>query len=377
MLRGEKYFLSAENGGRGLTKKQVLDCLQEYTKRDENHPVREWSVKKALMLIAGMVPEDELLLDQPSFTLDGDDRDLVKSYIDAKKALALTLDECEAKDDRSLRVRRFDADGIRFSLRMDSSADLLNNPEEALAQIEHHQLPLHFYAKVAERLFSDEFYFRDVPLFGFFHDDSRESGGSAVLEAIDCEIREQLKRSLRAEQRRYCDLLPMVRPGQPPEQQGFRSIYEEIDLETLEGDASGIPDDVLLNTTEIPDVASWDEPTMQADSANEDELEIIPGVTVGDMRRMLDEKSPAYCPRLLAAIKTKIGLMPREQEVLTQESVYGRFARRESVRFLKELGVVNTKDKSKDPAPATEDEKAVARILGREKARTQGRPNNC
>lgn len=304
MLRGEKYFLSAENGGRGLTKKQVLDCLQEYTKRDENHPVREWPVEKALMLIAGMVPEgeDELLLVQPLFTLDGDDRDLVKSYIDAKKALALTLDECEVKKDRSLRVRYFNADDIRFSLRIDSSADLLNNPEEALAQIEHHQLPLCFYAKVAERLFFDEFYFRDVPLFGFFHDDSRESGGCAVREAIDCEIREQLKKSLRAEQWRYCDSLPMVRPGQSPEQQGFRSIYEEIALETLEGDASGIPDDVLLNTTEISDVAPRDEPSQQADSANEDELEIIPGVTVGNVRALFNRNGDRYSSELAAAV---------------------------------------------------------------------------
>lgn len=376
MLRGEKYFLSAENGGRGLTKKQVLDCLQEYTERDENHPVREWSVEKALMLIAGMVPEgeDELLLVQPLFTLDGDDRDLVKSHIDAKKALALTLDECEVKDDRSLRVRRFYADGIRFSLRMDSSADLLNNPEEALAQIEHHQLPLCFYAKVAKRLFFDEFYFRDVPLFGFFHDDSRESGGCAVREPIDCEIREQLKNSLRAEYLRYCDSLPTVRPGQPPEQQGFRSIYEEIDLETLEGDASGIPDEVLLNTTEIPDVAPRNEPTQQADSVNEDELEIIPGVTVGDMRRMLDEKSPAYCPRLLAAIKTKKILMPDEPKLLKRETVYGNKAYREAGHFLKELGVASTKDKSENPAK--EDLKAVKRILCRAHTKVEGRPKN-
>lgn len=106
-----------------------------------------------------------------------------------------------------------------------------------------------------------------------------------------------------------------------------------------------------------------------------DEHEIVPGITVGDVRAMIDANSPAYCPRLLAAIQTKIALMPRES-VLRNDTVYERYAKTESVSRLKALGVVNPKDKSRNPDPADLDVNAVARILCRKHKKKEGHPGS-
>lgn len=106
-----------------------------------------------------------------------------------------------------------------------------------------------------------------------------------------------------------------------------------------------------------------------------DDHEIVPGITVGDVRAMIDANSPAYCPRLLAAIQTKIALMPRES-VLRNDTVYERYAKTESVSRLKALGVVNPKDKSRNPDPADLDVNAVARILCRKHKKKEGHPGS-
>lgn len=106
-----------------------------------------------------------------------------------------------------------------------------------------------------------------------------------------------------------------------------------------------------------------------------DDMEVVPGVTVGNLRAMIDEKSSAYCPRLLAAIQTKIALMPRES-VLRNDTVYERYAKTESVSRLKALGVVNPKDKSRNPDPADLDVNAVARILCRKHKKKEGHPGS-
>lgn len=110
-------------------------------------------------------------------------------------------------------------------------------------------------------------------------------------------------------------------------------------------------------------------------AAAPDDMEVVPGVTVGNLRAMIDEKSSAYCPRLLAAIQTKIALMPRES-VLRNDTVYERYAKTESVSRLKALGVVNPKDKSRNPAPADLDVNAVARILCRKHKKKEGHPGS-
>lgn len=110
-------------------------------------------------------------------------------------------------------------------------------------------------------------------------------------------------------------------------------------------------------------------------AAAPDDMEVVPGVTVGNLRAMIDEKSSAYCPRLLAAIQTKIALMPRES-VLRNDTVYERYAKTESVSRLKALGVVNPKDKSRDPDPADLDVNAVARILCRKHKKKEGHPGS-
>lgn len=110
-------------------------------------------------------------------------------------------------------------------------------------------------------------------------------------------------------------------------------------------------------------------------AAAPDDMEVVPGVTVGNLRAMIDEKSSAYCPRLLAAIQTKIALMPRES-VLRNDTVYERYAKTESVSRLKALGVVNPKDKSRNPNPADLDVNAVARILCRKHKKKEGHPGS-
>lgn len=110
-------------------------------------------------------------------------------------------------------------------------------------------------------------------------------------------------------------------------------------------------------------------------AAAPDDMEVVPGVTVGNLRAMIDEKSSAYCPQLLAAIQTKIALMPRES-VLRNDTVYERYAKTESVSRLKALGVVNPKDKSRNPDPADLDVNAVARILCRKHKKKEGHPGS-
>lgn len=112
--------------------------------------------------------------------------------------------------------------------------------------------------------------------------------------------------------------------------------------------------------------------------------EIVPGVTVDAIRAMLNKDSPAYCPRLLAAVMTKIAIMPREREdaqgfaelPAVKESVYKKAVEEESVEHLRSVGVVSCTDGSKDPDPAKEDIASVCRILWRTLDGKPGRPKN-
>ena len=103
-----------------------------------------------------------------------------------------------------------------------------------------------------------------------------------------------------------------------------------------------------------------------------DEHEIVPGITVGDVRAMIGANSPAYCPRLLAAIQTKKDLMPNEA-LMENESAYNRMAKRKAIPILMQLGVENPKEKGK---PADLDVNAVGRVLCRTRKKLEGRPKN-
>ena len=104
--------------------------------------------------------------------------------------------------------------------------------------------------------------------------------------------------------------------------------------------------------------------------------EIAEGVTVADIRAMIDPKAPTYCPRLLASILTKKELMPKEAVLLKRETVYKAKAKDCSVTYLRKLGVINGNEKNKfdNPEPSKEDQKAVARILCRTPDYGNGRP---
>ena len=102
-----------------------------------------------------------------------------------------------------------------------------------------------------------------------------------------------------------------------------------------------------------------------------DDYEIVPGVTVGSIRAMIDANSPVYCPRLLAAIQTKKELMPKEVLLLKNESAYNRMVKKGAITVLMELGVESPKKKGK---PADLDVNAVGRILCRTHKKSEGRP---
>lgn len=112
--------------------------------------------------------------------------------------------------------------------------------------------------------------------------------------------------------------------------------------------------------------------------------EIVPGVTVDDIRAMLDKDSPAYCPRLLAAVMTKIAIMPREEKdaqgfaelPAVKESAYKNAVEKESAKHLKSVGVVSCNDGGKNRDPAKGDIASVCRILWRTLDGKNGRPKN-
>lgn len=124
-----------------------------------------------------------------------------------------------------------------------------------------------------------------------------------------------------------------------------------------------------LKTEELPDIGC---------------MEVVPGVAVSDLRAMLDCNSPMYCPRLLAAILTKIEIMPDEKKDKdgivrlhpNKESLYNAEVKRKAMELLESLGVVSCTDKSRDPSPAKGDAIAVSRVLWRTLDGKNGRPKN-
>lgn len=153
-------------------------------------------MSKALKLLAG-IRSDAFINSgyDPAFPLDDDDLQLAEALNDAERALALVLNDCEDVKHRKPRMRFFDVESIRFALRINDDVDLLE-PGECLARIGNEKLPLRLYHKVGAVLFSHEYFSRDVPVFGLFHDFARERDGRAEYEEADAQIWERLKRAL-------------------------------------------------------------------------------------------------------------------------------------------------------------------------------------
>lgn len=396
MQRGEAYFLEADaennNGGNRLTKQTALNWLQKYTLRDKDHPVAPWPVSKALNLLAGVRPD--ACIDtgfDPAFPLAEEDKKLGEALDDASQALALVLNDCEDAKNRKRLMRFFELGRIRFALRINDDVDLLR-PEEYFMRIANEKLPLRLYHKVGAVLFSHEYFSRDVPVFGLFHDFTREKDGRAECETVDDQLWQRLQRSLTVEDCREAkshdvapwDIpiykpLPFVEPAFSNNQcSAACSLSPAPPMPDAFLPPPLAPDDCLeVEAPKAPAAAPFVVSDIDAPGAEllTDEHEIVPGITVGDVRAMIDANSPAYCPRLLAAIQTKIALMPRES-VLRNDTVYERYAKTESVSRLKALGVVNPKDKSRNPDPADLDVNAVARILCRKHKKKEGHPGS-
>lgn len=161
---------------------------------------------------------------------------------------------------------------------------------------------------------------------------------------------------------------------------------------TLEGQGDGVLYPHLLNKNEIADLEfpvsafrdffnrkgiplPFDyEETVQAKEAitdeqeklADDDLEIIEGVTVGELRSYLTEDSPEYLPRLPVILKAKKELIKK------RDLKDGVGFRRYKGTGIKELAERITVDKLKEMGMFTDvDMKAVSRILCKDK-----QPNN-
>lgn len=228
MLRGEAYFVEAEaennNGGSRLTKRIVLNWLQKYFERDVDHPEAPWPVSKALKLLAGIRPD--AFIDtgfDPGYPLDEEDERLLEVLDEASQALALVLNDCEDVKNRKKHVRFFELERFRFALRIDDDVDLLK-PADYFTRIANDKLPLRLYHKVGAVLFSHEYFSRDVPIFGLFHDFTLERDGRAAYEVVDAQIWDYLQRTVYVEACREaekygippwdvnCELPPFVEP---------------------------------------------------------------------------------------------------------------------------------------------------------------------
>lgn len=114
----------------------------------------------------------------------------------------------------------------------------------------------------------------------------------------------------------------------------------------------------------------------------EESIEVVSGISIGDLRRMLVDSSSNYCPRLLAAIQTKKELIPSEASRLDpeHEKAYQGEAEKIATDKLKALGVGNPKYGQPTPSGephkkiATQDIKAISRVLVRTHEMSDGRP---
>lgn len=286
MQRGEAYFCEASaelnNGGERLTKQAALNWLQKYTWRDERHPVEPWPLSKALKLLAGVRVDTPADFD-PAFPLDGKAERLKEALDDASQAFAMVLNSCEDTKSRKRRMRFFELENFRFALRLSDDVDLLRR-EEYFTHIANEKFPLRLYHKVAAVLFSHEYFSRDVPVFGLFHDFARERGGRTEFEAVDVQLWQRLREALVEE---YCS--------------------------EVEGDG--------LALWEIPDYVPFSEPVFTNKQATAivvapggnlsgapkgeplpDDYEIASGVRVGHIRALFDRDGKRYSSELEAAV---------------------------------------------------------------------------
>ena len=292
MLRGEAYFLAAEvennNGGKLLTKQAALNWLQKYIELHGDRPASPWFVSRALNLLAGIRPEIDINTEvDPAFPIDEGDLKLREARREASQALALVLNECEDVKHRKGSIRFFEFEFFRFALRIKSDVDLLK-PEQYLVEIENETLPLRLYLKVGAVLFSHEYFSRDVPLFGLFHDFVKEKEGKAVYERIDGKISERLRDSLIKEHYREAerhDMVPWDMPDYDPVpyvEPVFSCQIDLVDKEQL----------VSLPLNSVPSFSK----------VAGDDLEIVPDVTVGNVRALFDRNGDRYSAELAAAV---------------------------------------------------------------------------
>lgn len=345
-MRGKKYYSEAEyavNGNRyigdTIPKHCVLNWLDKYDDSTGNVVCR-WTVDKALKLIAGISPQGFLsgTLAWESvyswcfreYPAADDERLVVDKMRDIVDAFLRAVDKSERIEHRKDRVRLYCMYGERFRLNIRRESEL------TLDDVLGKDFNLKTYQRFAEEyVFDNTGLGLDVPIFGLFHDEKAESiTGKTAAEKIDADIEERL--------------LLLLEPDEMDAKEGLAAPQKPND----ENDFAG--------------------------------LEIVPGVTVADIRAMLDKDSPAYCPRLLAAVMTKIEIMPREEKdakgftelPVTKESQYKKAVAEESLKHLRSVGVFSCTDGSKKPDPAKEDILNVCRILWRTRDGQNGHPKN-
>lgn len=223
-------------------------------------------------------------------------------------------------------MRFFELGRIRFALRINDDVDLLR-PEEYFMRIANEKLPLRLYHKVGAVLFSHEYFSRDVPVFGLFHDFTREKDGRAECETVDDQLWQRLQRSLTVEDCREAkshdvapwDIpiykpLPFVEPAFSNNQcSAACSLSPAPPMPDAFLPPPLAPDDCLeVEAPKAPAAAPSVAPRVERAGVDlsegpkggtlPDDYEIANGVTVGHIRALFDQSRERYSPELAAAV---------------------------------------------------------------------------
>ncbi len=262
------------------------------------------------------------------------------------------------------------------------------------------RFPLYAYYVAATTFARNEDLGIDIPALGIFHDIEAEEESAISAARFSSQYEQTIpeiagllfKQGIRKPLGWPVSELEELRLNEEGElvEQDFQLVAEPAEIvpnyeewfETV-GSAPVALDDV--DTFERIEV--FELPLAMAKRASEcqpteESIEVVSGISIGDLRRMLVDSSSNYCPRLLAAIQTKKELIPSEASRLDpeHEKAYQGEAEKIATDKLKALGVGNPKYGQPTPSGephkkiATQDIKAISRVLVRTHEMSDGRP---
>lgn len=156
----------------------------------------------------------------------------------------------------------------------------------------------------------------------------------------------------------------------------FDDLRKSEEATEADGAAEVCEADIEVDNVPPPEELSPLKPEELPDSGC---MEIVPGITVELMRGLLDPNDDRYCPKLLAAVRVKQKIIPREREKIgglprTQKKKYEKECMSEAEKVLETMGLFDPNKRSLGIV-SNLDKSAVARILDRDNRKT-GRPNS-